>query len=313
MLSGIIRGGLWNVSMSQFIKWYTDSPRVLFIAATDGRYGGVMAVGDSISSLQVKHQSLDINTPLSQWIDTVNTFRPNFIIGYPSAIKILGELVESNEINLKVNRVFSCGEPLSPGLRSYLEQVFHASVVNFYGASESLALGVELSAQSGMLLFDDLNVIEVIDGKMYLTCLYNFTQPLIRYQISDRLVIHDGFETNTSAFTIADVLLCRDEDILWFENAEGKREFLHPLSIEGFCLPGLVDYQFRQTSKDSFEMLAEITDRTLGQVIEGELKRQMQLILSDNGLSYVSFTIQFVDQILPDQKTGKKQLVIKKN
>ncbi|HOO62163.1 MAG TPA: phenylacetate--CoA ligase family protein, partial [Bacillota bacterium] len=135
MLSGIIRGGLWNVSMSQFIKWYTDSPRVLFIAATDGRYGGVMAVGDSISSLQVKHQSLDINTPLSQWIDTVNTFRPNFIIGYPSAIKILGELVESNEINLKVNRVFSCGEPLSPGLRSYLEQVFHASVVNFYGAS----------------------------------------------------------------------------------------------------------------------------------------------------------------------------------
>jgi len=115
-----------------------------------------------------------------------------------------------------------------------------------------------------MTLFDDLNVIEVIDGKMYLTCLYNFAQPLIRYQISDRLVIHDGCEANTSAFTIADILLCRDEDILWFENAKGKREFFHSLSIEGFCLQGLVDYQFHQTSKDSFEMLAETKDKSFG-------------------------------------------------
>ena len=204
-----------------------------------------------------------------------------------------------------MNMTCSCVEPLSPGLQSYLEQVFHASVVNFYGASESLALGVDLSAHSGMLLSDDLNVIEIIDGKMYLACLYSYVQPLIGYQISDRLVLHDKGKANAGAFTFAGVLLCRDEDILWFENAKGKREFLHSLSIEGFCLQGLVDYQFRQTSKHSFEMLAEITDRTLGESIEGELRRHMQLILSDNGLSYVSFTIQFVDQILPDQKTGK--------
>jgi phenylacetate-CoA ligase len=312
MLAGIIRGGLWNVSMSQFVKWYVNDPRVMFIAATDGRYGGVMAVGDGISSLRVKQRSLDINTPLAQWVETVNAFRPNFIIGYPSAIRILAELAEANEVVLKVNMVFSCGEPLCRGLRSYLEQVFHAEVVNFYGASESLALGVELSAHSGMTLFDDLNVIEVIDGKMYLTCLYNYVQPLIRYQISDRLVLHDKGEANAGAFTVADVLLCRDEDTLWFENMDGKREFLHPLSIEGFCLQGLVDYQFRQTSKDSFEMLAEITDKNFGEQIESELKAQMKRILTENGLNYVTFSIRYVDQILPDQRTGKKQLIIRK-
>lgn len=45
-----------------------------------------------------------------------------------------------------------------------------------------------------MLLFDDLNVIEVEDGVMYLTSLYNFAQPLIRYRVSDHLVLKEPME-----------------------------------------------------------------------------------------------------------------------
>ena len=53
---------------------------------------------------------------------------------------------------------------------------------SIYGASESLALGVETSHAEGMYLFDDLNYIEVENGAMYLTSLYNYVQPLIRYR-----------------------------------------------------------------------------------------------------------------------------------
>ncbi|MFQ8583444.1 MAG: hypothetical protein ACLSA6_13425 [Holdemania massiliensis] len=51
-------------------------------------------------------------------------------------------------------------------------------MINFYGASESLALGVEAAEDQGMRLFDDMNIIEVENGKMFLTCLYNTVQPL---------------------------------------------------------------------------------------------------------------------------------------
>ena len=135
---------------------------------------------------------LDINTPLAKWSEAVREFRPNIIIGYPSAVKILAELTERDKMPLHIKRVISCGEPLSVGLRKFLENAFHAEVINFYGASESLALGVEQWADYGMILFDDLNVIEVIDREMYVTCLYNFTQPLIRYHISDKLVLHEA-------------------------------------------------------------------------------------------------------------------------
>ena len=38
---------------------------------------------------------LDIKTPLSRWVQQVKEYRPNFIIGYPSAIKILAELAQA--------------------------------------------------------------------------------------------------------------------------------------------------------------------------------------------------------------------------
>ena len=162
------------------------------------------------------------------------------IIGYPSAIKILGELVEKGEIQLNVFRVISCGEPLCPGLRNYMEKTFRADVVNIYGASESLALGVETNHKEGMYLFDDMNYIEVEDGTMYLTSLYNFVQPLIRYRISDQLKLKDRDKESICPFTKVKNILGRNEDILWFEDVKsGNREFLHPLAIEGFCIEGM--------------------------------------------------------------------------
>lgn len=169
MLIGIIRAALWNMTMPQILHLLVRGPRIVYIAATDGRYGGAMAVGDGIDGVHAKQMYLDIKTPLSEWSSKIKDFAPNMIIGYPSAIKILGELVEQGEIRPHVFRVISCGEPLGASLRHYLEKTFQAEVINFYGASESLSLGVESDPAEGMILFDDMNVIEVQNGSMYLT------------------------------------------------------------------------------------------------------------------------------------------------
>lgn len=312
MLLGIIRGALWNMSMPQILRLFARGPRIVYLAATDGRYGGVMAVGDGIEGVHASQMHLDIKTPLAEWIAQIREFKPNMVIGYPSAIKILAELVEQGEVELKVIRVVSCGEPLGSSLRNYLETIFKVQVVNFYGASESLSLGVELNHQEGMVLFDDMNVIESIDGNMYLTSLYNFVQPLIRYRISDNLTLEKPEENSKSPFTRAVGLLGRNEDILWFTDEYGNREFLHPLAIEGFCIEGLLDFQFRQTGTESFKMLAETSKPASKDRIYSEMQRQMNKILIEKQLSYVQFKVQFVDEISPDPQTGKKRLIVSK-
>lgn len=270
-----------------------------------------MAVGDGVDELGVCQAALDISLPIEDLMRQVMEFRPNYLIGYPSAIKILAEAMKERGEALDIRRIFSCGEPLSRELRTYLETEFHTKAVNIYGASESIALGTEVDPDDGMILFDDLNIIEMTEDGIYLTCLYNFTQPLIRYHISDRLSFRKPFDTDTCGFTKAEVLLCRNEDVLWFANDQGVREFLHPLSVEGFCINGLLDYQFCKTSEQSFEMRIELSEPQQKEIVIRELRRQLESILSQTGLSYVSFEIIPVNEIRPDPKTGKKALIVR--
>lgn len=311
MLVGIIRGALWDMSTFEVLKLLGSAPRIMYIAATDGRYGGAMAVGAGIEGLHMKQTFLDINTPLSQWIDSIQQFNPNIIIGYPSAIKILGELIEEGEVKVNISRVISCGEPLGMSLRHYVEKTFHATVVNFYGASESLALGVETDYAEGMYLFDDMNYVEVEDGTMYITSLYNYVQPLIRYKLSDQLVMKDYNIEDKYPFSKVESIVGRNEDLLWFSNEEGMRDFIHPLAVEGFCIEGLVDYQFHQTSSTQFEIIAEAPDKYSHISIEAQLKADMERILKEKNLDFVRFEIIFTDIIFPDALTGKKRLIIK--
>lgn len=308
MLIGIIRAALWGMSMPQILKLLADKPRIAYIAATDGRYGGAMAVGDGIDGVGALQIYLDVKTPLSEWVERIREFRPNMIIGYPSAVKILGELAENGDVELNITRVITCGEPLGANMRRYLESVFDTEVINFYGASESLALGVESDPEEGMILFDDMNVIEVQDGNMYLTSLYNFAQPIIRYCLTDSLTLQSADER--CPFTRAVGLLGRSEDILWFEDSAGNREFLHPLAVEGFCIEGLMDYQFVQLRDNAFEMRAQVSAESSQSDISSEIIERMKTVLNEKHLDFVKFYVKFVDEILPEQSTGKKRLII---
>lgn len=308
MLLGIIRAALWGMSMPQVVRLLLKRPKIVYIAATGGRYGGAMAVGDGIDGIGASLLYLDINTPVEEWIRKLGEFRPDIVIGYPSAVKIMAQLVEKGKIEADIERVISCGEPLGTGLRNYLEDVFETQVVNFYGASESLAIGVETDPEEGMLLFDDLNIIEVESGEMYLTCLYNYAQPLIRYHLTDRMSLKKAEGGAVCPFTRAFGLLGRNEDILWFCDENGREEFLHPLAVEGFCVEGLRDYQFRQTGKNCFVMYAE-TQEAYQKAVREEIMYQMGKILEEKNLGFVKFQVEFVKEILPDAETGKKRLI----
>ena len=100
--------------------------------------------------------------------------------------------------------------------------------------------------------------------------------------------------------------------VLWFDKPDGSKEYLHPLSMEGFCVGGLLVYQFCQISKTSFEMLAEAEGSTERVKVTEEIYRQVRKLLADKELEEIQFSIRFVKQILPDKHTGKKPLIIKK-
>ena len=308
MLAGIVRGALWGMSGLQIAGLLAGGIRILYIAAAEGRYGGVLSIGDGVRGLGGEYRALDIGRPLSDWQQVITEYRPNVLIGYPSALKIFAGLLRDGAVSCRLKRVISCGEPLSPVLRAELEARLSLPVINFYGAGESLAMGVEVRPEEGMILFDDMNLIECRDGEILLTCLYNYAQPVIRYRLHDSLSL---IEPDTyPAFTRARGRVFREEDLLWFPNEAGHPEFIHPLAVEGFQLEGLKDYQFLQTGPDSLHMLAEVPVAAQRQQIGRILQERMEGILREKHLRNIHFAIRFTDRILPDPKTGKKKLVL---
>ncbi|MCH5195399.1 MAG: phenylacetate--CoA ligase family protein [Oscillospiraceae bacterium] len=305
MLIGIIRAALWDMSMLDIFRLKLSKPKILYIAAADGRYAGAMAVGDGLDDLGFEKLVLDVQTPLDELQKQLCEFKPDIIIGYPTAIKML---VQTADYKFNIQRVITCGEPLSASLRKYFKRFFKCRILNFYGASESIAIGVEDDTSGGMYLFDDMNYIEIADDGIYLTCLYNFAQPLIRYKISDKSekMPYDG----KCPFSKIKNILGRNEDIMWFTNAEGKDEFLHPLSVEGLCVNGLLDYQFVQKSDKYFEINAQLRRGADSSKILKALEGYMRKILKLNGLSNISFKIHIVSEINADKQTGKKRLVV---
>ena len=305
MLIGIIRAALWDMSMLDILRLKLSKPRILYIAAADGRYAGAMAVGDGLDDLGFEKLVLDVQTPLDELQKQLREFRPDIIIGYPTAIKML---VQTADYEFNIKRVITCGEPLSEGLRRYFKRFFKCRILNFYGASESIAIGVEDDNSGGMYLFDDMNYVEIADDGIYLTCLYNFAQPLIRYKISDKSekMPLDG----KCPFTRIKNILGRNEDVMWFKNADGRDEFLHPLSVEGLCINGLLDYQFVQRSDAFFEINAQIKHGADKSKILKALHGYMRKILELNGLSNIGFKIRIVNEIYADKRTGKKRLVV---
>lgn len=308
VMAGIPRGCMWDINIFNLLKIVLSGVRFLYIAATDGAYAGVESIGSTCKAFGVKTLFIDINEPLEIWCKKINDFNPNFVVGYPSGLKIIANLVQEGKISFrkKNHKIATCGEPLIPGLRKNLEETFGKEIINFYGASESLALGIEKDPKEGMILFDDLNYIEIADGKMYLTCLYNFLQPLIRYEITDRL---EKLPIGKSSFTRTKIVQSRQEDVMWFEK-NGKKDFIHPLSVEGICIEGLLDYQFVRCDDENFVMKIQLSDSGKERNILNELDSFFLKLLMEKRMDFVKYKIEVVDEIKADSKTGKKKLIV---
>src|SRR5690606_23504378 len=85
-----------------------------------------------MSSYHLKTENVMYN------IDKLNTFRPLFIDGYPSAIYILAQYINKNKITLAFcpKAIATTAETLYDYQREEIERAFKANVFNQYASSE---------------------------------------------------------------------------------------------------------------------------------------------------------------------------------
>ncbi|OAT83622.1 phenylacetate--CoA ligase family protein [Desulfotomaculum copahuensis] len=287
--------------------------RVVYYAGIDGRYGGVSLVlyaKKGILKRMYDISLLDMNEPLEKTIVDLNRLQPDILIGYGTGLAILAACQGEGRLNISPRCIENGGEGLSSTDYNLIKRVFNVPIVNMYAASECYYLGIGKEEYDGIYLMDDFNYIEIMEDHILVTNLYNYTQPLIRYRINDRLTLKED-KKNILPFRLVDNLIGREEMLIWFVNENGVKDYIHPIVFTSFCIMGIDKFQLLLKSEDRFEFLAVISDKEMEANALQDAKNNLDAILDKKRMRNVSYTLRAIDYPIIDYRTRKFKMVIK--
>ena len=178
--------------------------KTIGIFATGGFYLGNSSVRARLLSMPWKKKQIRVTSallPIPQIVEELNHFKPAMLGGYPSILELLIEEQISGRLHINPVIVMTGGEYLSENLRTRLVDTFHCYVQTSYSCTEGGTVACECSEHHFHINEDwiivepvDKNNNQVEDGvlsdKILLTNLFNYSQPFIRYEVTDRIVMH---------------------------------------------------------------------------------------------------------------------------
>lgn len=145
----------------------------------------------------------DSNAPTGEIVEFLNQKKPKILCTYVGTAEMLaGEQMKGN-LHLKVKEVIVAGENLQPKTRKYIQEAFAGCRVrSLYGSTETSGMAIDCDC-GHMHLHNAGVIIEPVDEnnrpvpagqmshKILVTALREKTVPLIRYEVSDKIAIHN--------------------------------------------------------------------------------------------------------------------------
>lgn len=249
--------------LQRWVDPFMLSERFAFVGATTGHFASFITVQRTRELnpwLAHSMQSFSILQPVRTLVDALNAYRPTVIATYPTAAAMLAEEAMRGTLKHRPREVWTGGETLRPAVRSAIERALDCTVRNSYGASEFISLGWECN-HGHLHLNADWVMLEPVDAhgrptpagelshSTLLTHLANPVQPLIRYELGDQVVVHQGpCPCGSTLPTIA--VQGRRDDPLVMAGRHGRPVTLLPLALTTVLEDeaGVFDFQLCQQS-----------------------------------------------------------------
>ena len=255
---------------------------------------------------------LSVTQPLPELVARLNEFQPNHLNGYPSIVGLLAEEQLAGRLRLRLDALFTSSEPLTPTMRTRLEEAFGVRPYNFYATTEGL-YGHDCP-EGSLHLFDDMCIVENVDednrpvppgevgAHLLVTNLFNHTQPLIRFEISDLV----AFEPDPCPCgrTLARVrsLEGRAEEVL---DVGGVT--VHPMQFALVTAdPDVREFQVVQED-DALRLRVALRNGSAG--APARLRQRLSARLHDLGVASCPVTVETVDS-LERSPGGKLQMIV---
>ncbi|CAH0351750.1 phenylacetate--CoA ligase family protein [Aquabacterium sp. CECT 9606] len=264
--------------------------RIAFIGATNGHFASTVSIerlrrlNPFLSSAL---RSISFLQPPPALAQELARFNPRVIATYPSVAVMLAEKKAQGKLDISPQEIWTGGETLTGAMRTVISQAFHAEVINSYGASEFMSLAFECAHQR-LHLNSDWAILEPVDEMnrpvpigqagctTLLTNLANHIQPIIRYDLGDRVSIASMPCECGSVLPVIEVQ-GRSGDVLFLGDRSGRTPVSAlALSTVVETIEELVDFQLIQTSSNELELNTELG----GPLVNEALRRAKSVLES---------------------------------
>ena len=225
-----------------FARLVAGAGRAALVAATRDHFAGITSWEHLRRAYAMPGgRSFSVESPVGELVSDLNDYRPAVLAGYPSALAILAGERRGGRLAIEPALVWSGGETLPRATRGAIERAFGCPVINEYGASECLSIAHEC-AHGAMHVNSDWVILEPVDARgapsppgeishtVLLTNLANWLQPVIRYDLGDRVTPLAGPCACGSALPAVRIA-GRQDDIVSLRSARGARVRLPPLAL----------------------------------------------------------------------------------
>jgi phenylacetate-coenzyme A ligase PaaK-like adenylate-forming protein len=242
--------------------------------------------------------------PLAEIVTRLNTVQPPALMGYPSKLAELADEQLAGRLHIAPRSVMTVGELLTDTDRALIEHAFATPVINTFVSTEGL-VGHSPPGGSVLSFASDMCLAEPVDDenqptppgvpstKVLVTNLHNFTQPLVRYELTD------GFTGQTSAPAgwLRASVEGRADDVFHYASVT-----VHPHVIRSALISeaSVREYQVRQT--EGGVDIACVSDTGFDQ---RALAARVEHALRQTGLAEPQVNITTVRAISRHPETGK--------
>jgi phenylacetate-coenzyme A ligase PaaK-like adenylate-forming protein len=236
----------------------------------------------------------DILDPLPKTVEGLNRFNPGLLSTYPTVLTLLAEEQIAKRLRISPAVILSSGEKLTSEARELIASVFKCSVQDNYYCTEGGALASECTHRH-VHVNDDWIIVEPVDerynpvpsgqlaSRWLMTGLHSYTQPFIRYEITDRIVLHnEGCPCGRISPWIE--IDGRANDLLLFTGKEGEEVRIAPMtfSVLKSEIRNIGRYQVVIHKGNRVELRLETDDKT---AIFEQADALIRAFLAKNGVS----------------------------
>jgi phenylacetate-CoA ligase len=266
---------------------------------------------------------LEASQRIDDLVRELNAFQPEYLHTYSSVASLLAIEQKAGRLKIQPNVIITSAELLTATMGETIRTAWNVIPFKSYSTTEGI-LGIECTYHTGIHILEDLGIIEVVDDnnkpipdgspgmKILFTNLYQYTQPVIRYEISDMVTISS--ETCPCGLPFRRIVSIegRNDDILYIEGLKDKSVAIPPFVFHGIIalFSDIMEYQIiHRDDGIHFRFVPSEKSRReeTGLIFKDRMRKELETLQ----VKCPKIHIEFVDHIERDpQKMGKIKLVI---